>query len=82
MTPSTSVGNTVIEGYLKLVDSLSESSKLALVKRLNSSIEPKEAVNDTTFKQAFGAFVSDQTAEELIEELRRERTFNRHTESF
>jgi hypothetical protein len=73
---------TIIEGYANLLDGLSPASKLDLIARLTASIKSDMEKKQTTFEEAFGAWHSEETAEELIDAIRSSRTFTRKTENF
>ena len=73
---------TLIDGYLQLLNNLSPGSKLDLISRLTLSVKTDFSDKKTSFYQAFGAWKSDKTADEIIEELRNSRMFNRQIESF
>ena len=74
------INNTLIEGYLRLLDNLSPSNKLDLISKLTLSV--KTDINDRkkTFYKAFGAWESKQSADAIINEIRNSRTFNRQVE--
>jgi hypothetical protein len=72
----------IIEGYAKLLDGLSPASKLDLIARLTASIKSDMEKKPATFEEAFGAWHSEETAEELIDTIRSSRTFTRKTEDF
>lgn len=76
--------NPLLASYLQLAASLSSASKLDLIAQLSASVKSELAVTHRagTFAQAFGAFESDKTAEELIADLRASRTSTRQIESF
>lgn len=75
------VNTTLIEGYLRLLENLSPGSKLDLISRLTLSV--KSDINDRkkTFFKAFGAWKSRKSADEIIDDIRSSRTFNRKNES-
>ena len=73
---------TIIEGYLQLLDNLSPSSKLDLISRLTESVKSDLTDKKSSFQNAFGAFESEKSAEEIIEEIRSSRTFTRQIEEF
>ena len=62
---------TIIDGYLQLLDNLSPNSKLDLISRLSASVKSDLTDKKTRFQNAFGAFESENSAEEIIEEIRR-----------
>ena len=78
----TSINTTIIEGYLGLLNSLSPGDKLDLISRLSASVKSDLTDRESSFQRAFGAFESDQSVEEMIEEIRSSRTFSRQIEEF
>lgn len=80
---SSKVSNTrLVEGYIGLLSNLSPSDKLDLISRLTASVKTDLKEKKSSFKMAFGAFDSDKTAEQIIDEIRTSRLFNREIESF
>ena len=78
------ITNPLLASCLQLAASLSTDSKLDLIAQLSASVKGELAATrrESSFAQAFGAFESSQTAEELIADLRASRTFTRQIESF
>jgi len=76
------INTTIVEGYIGLLDKLSLSNKLELISKLTDSAKTDLRKKESSFKEAFGAFESTKTAEEIIEEIRSSRVSNRKTESF
>jgi hypothetical protein len=72
----------VVDGYLRLLDNLAINNKLDLIARLTLSMKTDTKAKESAFKKSFGAFQSEQTAEELIDEIRSSRVFNRQIETF
>lgn len=79
---TTSTNDTIIEGYVKLLDSLSPGSKLDLIARLTASIKSDIEHKPSSFEEAFGAWQADETAEEIINNIRSSRSFTRQIEDF
>jgi ABC-type Na+ transport system ATPase subunit NatA len=77
---TTKMNESVIEGYIGLLDSLSTQSKLELIARLTALIQIDLKAKPSSFKKAFGAWQSEETAEEIIDEVRNSRVFNRAIE--
>ena len=73
---------TLIEGYLRLLNNLSPDNKLDLISKLSLSVKTDMTDKKKNFKKSFGAFQSKKSAEEIIDDIRRSRTFNRQIESF
>ncbi|KOS07142.1 hypothetical protein AM493_14660 [Flavobacterium akiainvivens] len=76
------INTGIIEGYLGLLDNLSASAKLDLISRLSNSVKSDLKKKKGSFKKAFGAFESDKSAEEIIEEIRSSRVSTRQIEDF
>jgi len=71
----------LIETYLSLLKNLSNDNKLVLISALSLSMT-KEQKKSELIKTSFGAFKSDKSAEQLIEEVRQSRYFNKEVEKF
>lgn len=76
------LNNTIIDGYIGLLDNLSPSDKLDLISKLTASVKTDLFNKKSSFKKAFGAFDSKKSAEEIIEEIRNSRVSTRQIESF
>ena len=79
---TTEINTTIIDGYVGLLDNLSTNNKLDLISKLTNSIKSDLTNKKSTFKKAFGAFESNKSAEEIIEEIRNSRVSTRQIESF
>jgi len=79
---TTEINTTIIDGYVGLLDNLSTNNKLDLISKLTTSIKSDLTNKKSTFKKAFGAFESNKSAEEIIEEIRNSRVSTRQIESF
>jgi hypothetical protein len=76
------INTAIVEGYADLLSSLSVTNKLDLIARLTASVKTDLFTRQSAFRKAFGAFDSDQTAEEINDEIRNSRVFIRQIESF
>ena len=76
--------NKALDAYLQLAAGLSANSKLDLIASLSASLKTEAAIPNrrALFARAFGAFDSEQSAEEIIAEVRASRTFTRQIEAF
>jgi len=79
---ATETNTTIINGYVGLLENLSPDNKLELISKLTASVRTDLGNKRSTFKKSFGAFVSEETAEEIIEEIRNSRMFTREIEPF
>ncbi len=74
------INTTLIEGYLKMLDNLSPSNKLDLISKLTQSAKTDITDRRTSFFKAYGAWDSQQSAEEIINVINDSRTFYRKIE--
>jgi hypothetical protein len=73
------IDNTIIDGYLRLLNNLSANTKLELISKLTLLV--KTDINrEKSFFKAFGAWDKKDQADNLINEIRSSRTFNRKVE--
>lgn len=79
---STETNTTIINGYVGLLENLSPDNKLDLISKLTESVKTDLGNKKSTFKKSFGAFKSEKTAEEIIEEIRNSRLFTKEIEPF
>ncbi len=79
---TTAFNSKIVEDYLGMLDNLSTSNKLDLIAKLTASVKSDLKPKKSSFKKAFGAFESSKSAEEIIDEIRESRVFNRQVESF
>lgn len=76
-------GNTtIVDAYASLLGNLSADDKLALISRLGEKDELPSHKRKSSFRKAFGAFVSDKSADEIIEDVRNSRVATRQIEPF
>jgi len=76
------INTTLIEGYLRLLGNLSPNNKLDLISKLTLSIKTDITDRKKSFFKAFGAWESKQSADEIINDIRNSRSFNRQIEQF
>ncbi len=71
---------SIADYYFDLLRNLSRDNKLDLISKLSQSLKnDKEAA--PSLDSLFGAYKSDESAEEIIETIRASRISNRNTES-
>jgi len=78
----TNTNAILIENYFGLLNSLSRENKIKLIARLSNSILDEISEEENVIDRFFGAFKSDKSAEEIINEIRDSRTFTRTIEAF
>lgn len=74
--------NTIlIDSYLTMLKNLSPNNKLELISRLSKSMKTtRKEKKDITLESLYGAWESDQAAEELVAEIKAARNFSRKRE--
>lgn len=70
----------LIDSYLALLNSLSPDNKLELISKLSDTLKSPKKPTRKSVGDLYGAFKSTKTAEEIISELKANRSFNRKTE--
>lgn len=74
--------NILIENYFGLLSGLGRENKIRLIARLSNSIIEDKKNKSEIVDKLFGSFISDKTDDELINEIKNSRHFNRQIESF
>jgi hypothetical protein len=59
--------------YFSFLKNLNANSKLDLISKLSQSLKNKDTVSETSLQSLFGVYKSEETAEEIIAELRSSR---------
>ncbi len=76
-------GNTVlIDNYFRLLRGLSRENKIKLMAKLSGAIAEEVDTKENPEDKFFGAFKSNKSTEDMIDEIRNSRTFNRTIEPF
>ena len=71
---------SLAEYYFGFLENLNADSKLDLISKLSQSLKKDETTQETSLQSLFGAYKSDETADEIIAEIRASRVFNRNIE--
>jgi hypothetical protein len=74
--------STLISDYLSLFNFWSTKQKLIFIEKLQRSLNQSKTKGSRRFYNSFGAWVSEDTAEELTQTIRESRTINRSLEGF
>lgn len=72
----------ILNNYFGILDNLSPELKLAIIERLSKSLKSEISQKKDKMEKAFGAWEDSKNTEEMITEIRNNRTFNRKLESF
>ncbi|NOX86278.1 MAG: hypothetical protein GXO86_09995 [Chlorobi bacterium] len=75
---TTDLNSKFINNYFDLIKNLSLEQKLDIIEKLTKTIKGDIVRKTKTLKKAFGAWKSEKSADEIINELRNSRHFNRH----
>ena len=67
--------------YLGVLSNLSADSKLDLISRLSQSLKEMQPQPVPSLAALFGAYQSEETAEEIINTIRKSRVSNRDIEA-
>ncbi len=78
---SASPNINIADYYFGFLKNLKHDSKLDLITKLSETLKRSEMKEETSLQSLFGAYKSDEIAEQIIAELRASRTFNRNTET-
>jgi len=70
------MNSALVDSYYTLLKSLSPNNKLELIAKLSKSMKTTKKVKDESWKSLFGALEIDQSADEFVEELKKDRKFN------
>jgi len=79
---SIDINKKLVDSYLDLLENLSTNSKLDLISRLSDSLKSGKKNEGNSLKSLSGDFIEEKSAEEIIDDLKKARKFNRKTESF
>ena len=71
----------ILNNYWGLIKNLRTSWRESLLEKLKQSLLEENSIKSNDLHKAFGAWVSEDSAEELIQKLRNSRSTNREIES-
>ena len=75
------INKTLIDNYFSLLKNLSSDIKLELIARLSKSMKTsKKTEKKVSLDSLYGSWESEQSADEIIAELKSARNFNRKRE--
>ncbi|MCW3124805.1 MAG: hypothetical protein JWO03_463 [Bacteroidetes bacterium] len=63
--------------YWELLNNLNRNTKLELISRLAGSLRSQDHAEETSLSSLYGAFQSSKSAEEIINEIRSDRSFRK-----
>ena len=76
------INKKLVDGYLELFRNLSPDNKPDLISGLSDSLKSGKEQGSVSLKSATGDFISEKSAETVIDDLKQARKFTRDTEAF
>jgi len=76
------IDKKLVDSYLDLLENLSSDSKLDIISRLSESLKSDGKNEAVSLRVLDGDFIAEKTADEIINDLKKARSFTRNTESF
>ena len=75
------INTTLIDNYFSLLKNLSSDNKLELIARLSKSMKTSKITRkNVSLSSLYGSWESEQSADEIIAELKSARNFNHKRE--
>ncbi len=72
----------IADNYWGMIKNLSADVRLELISRISNSLKSDKSIEKSdSWKLLFGAFESEQSADEIIEDLSQSRSTNREIEA-
>jgi len=75
------LNTALLDNYFGLIRNLSPEIKIVLIEKIAKTLKGNITNNSNSLTDAFGAWKSKKTADEIIDELRNNRNFNRKIET-
>lgn len=79
---SIDINKRLVDSYLELFKTLSPNTKLDLISGLSDSLKSTKRNKKQSVKALQADFIEEKTADEIISDLKAERTFTRKIETF
>jgi hypothetical protein len=70
----------LLDSYLNLLDSLTPDRKLELISWLSNSMKRPKKNGGKSIQELYGAFISKQSADEILANLKLNRSFKNNRE--
>lgn len=65
--------NNIAESYFSLIKNIDMNAKIELISKISNSILKKEASKEALLLKSFGKFISEKSADEIIEDIYKSR---------
>ena len=75
------INTALLDNYFGLIRNLSPEIKINLIEKIAKTLKGNITSNKSSLTDAFGAWKSKKSADEIIIELRENRNFNRQIET-
>ncbi|MDR0413964.1 MAG: hypothetical protein LBH84_00925 [Prevotellaceae bacterium] len=75
------INTSLVDCHYTLLKNLSANNKLELIARLSKSMKTAKKAKDNSWKSLFGALVLDQSVDDFVSELKKDRKFSRKCSS-
>ena len=69
----------LVDSYYTLLKSLSPNNKLELIARLSKSLKTAKKSKDNSWKSLFGAWELNQSADDFVDQLKKDRKITRQS---
>lgn len=76
------INTKLIDSYISVLKNMSSKNKLDLISKLTNTVKTDTEHGKNDFYKAFGSWDENESAEEMIDSIKRSRTFNRTIEEF
>ncbi|WPP52365.1 hypothetical protein [Catalinimonas niigatensis] len=73
---------TIADSFFSMIKNLSADVKLELIGKISDSLKEEKGNHEDAWKNLFGAWESEENAEDIIGEIRTSRYTNRQIEDF
>ncbi|MBB6005350.1 hypothetical protein [Arcicella rosea] len=70
------IDTNLIDSYFMLLKSLSSENKLELIAKFSESMKTTKKTKDMSWKSLFGALELEQSADDFVEDLKKDRKFS------
>ncbi len=67
----------IVNAYSQLFEGLDSITKLELIEILSRSLRKEKKTTEQFFYDSFGAFASNKSAEDIVDDIRTSRRFNK-----
>jgi hypothetical protein len=76
----TAINANILDNYMGFLETLSSGTKLDLISKLSRSPKSEIKPKDNLFESSFGAWVGNESVEEIVKGIKDSGTFNRKIE--